>query len=132
MTNREEGLELINQATRILERDVANAFNDNDYNLVVRRSQEAVELGLKGALKILGIDYPKVHHVGDVFRKKIKEKGIGINDEVCQKIEEISLWLSETREPSFYFEKRFIREDAVKAQEDARFAIQEIRKILGI
>jgi HEPN domain-containing protein len=132
MTNREEGIELINQATRIFERDISNALRDNDYNLVVRRSQEAVELTLKGALKILGIDYPKVHHVGDIFRKRIKEKSIEIDEEISEKIEEISLWLSQIREPSFYFERKFSREDALKAQEEAGFVIQEIRKILAL
>ncbi|MEW6685561.1 MAG: HEPN domain-containing protein [Candidatus Edwardsbacteria bacterium] len=128
MTNKEEGVELINQATRIFKRDVTSALRDADYNLVVRRSQEVVELALKGALKILGIDYPKVHHVGDIFRKTISRKGVKITDEVCQKIERISLWLSETREPSFYFERRFRKEDGLKARKDAGFVMREIKK----
>ncbi len=132
MTNREEGIELINQATRIFKRDISNALRDNDYNLVIRRAQEVVELTLKGALKILGIDYPKVHHVGDIFRKRIKEKSIEIDEKISEKIEEISLWLSQIREPSFYFERKFSREDALKAQEEAGYVIQEIRKILTL
>lgn len=132
MTNKEGGLELFNQAVHIFERDVSNAYKDNDYNLVVRRSQEAVELALKGVLKILGIDYPKIHHIGDIFRKRIKEKGVEINDEVCQKIENISFWLSKMREPSFYFERKFFKEDALKAKEDAGSLIQELKKIMGV
>jgi len=132
MTNKEGGIELFNQARRIFERDVGSAFKDNDYNLVIRRSQEAVELALKGVLRILGIDYPRVHHIGDIFRKRIIEKDVKIKDEVSQKIEDISFWLSETREPSFYFERKFSREDAQKAKEDAGFLIKEIKKILEI
>lgn len=80
----------------------------------------------------MGIDYPKVHHIGDIFRKRVKAKGVEIKDEVCQRIEEVSLWLSETREPAFYFEKKFTKEDAVKAQADAEFVIEEIKKFLEI
>ncbi len=129
MTNKEEGRELINQAERIFERDVGSALKDRDYNLVIRRAQEAVELALKGALKILGIEYPKVHDVGDIFAKRVKEKGVGIKDDVCDKIRKISLWLSETREPSFYFERIFTKEDALKAQKDAGFVVNKIREI---
>lgn len=52
MTNKESGIELINVAQQIFETDVDNALRNKSYNLVVRRSQEVVELALKGALKI--------------------------------------------------------------------------------
>jgi HEPN domain-containing protein len=34
---------------------------------VIRFSQEATELSLKAALRLVGIEYPKVHDVGDVL-----------------------------------------------------------------
>ncbi|MCX7994562.1 MAG: HEPN domain-containing protein [candidate division WOR-3 bacterium] len=129
MTNKEEGQELIKQAERIFERDVENALKDRDYNLVIRPAQEAVELALKGALKVLGIEYPKIHDVGDIFAMKAKEKCTGIKDEICDRIREVSLWLSEAREPSFYFERKFTEEDATKARNDAGFVIKQIKKI---
>lgn len=131
MTNKESGIELINEAQQIFEADVANALRNKNYNLVVRRSQEVVELALKGALKILGFDYPKVHHIGDIFARRAKEK-MPVADEVLKKIEEISLWLSETRGPSFYLEIKFSENDALKAEADARFVIEEIKKIFGV
>ena len=56
MNTRESGEKLIAEARRILERDVRGALDDGDHNLAVRRSQEVVELMLKGGLKLLGID----------------------------------------------------------------------------
>jgi len=50
----EEGLRLIRQGENIFRRDARAALNEKDFNMVVRRTQEAVELTLKGALKILG------------------------------------------------------------------------------
>lgn len=39
------------------------------WSLSVRRSQESVELALKGALAWAGIDVPKVHDVGPLLRQ---------------------------------------------------------------
>ena len=41
----------------------ANAF-------CVRLSQEAVELSLKAALRLIGIDFPKWHDMGEVLTKE--------------------------------------------------------------
>ncbi len=98
----EEGLRLIREAESIFRRDAQGALNDKDYNMVVRRAQEVVELTLKGALKILGIDYPKVHDIAPLFLEQLRQKR-GIDDpKVLQRIEEISLWLAQSRTPSFY------------------------------
>ena len=50
MNAQEHGKKLITEARNIYNRDVKNAIEDNDYNVAVRRAQEGVELGLKGAL----------------------------------------------------------------------------------
>ena len=47
--------------------DARSALERGDYPESVRYSQEAVELSLKAVLRILGIEYPKVHDVGDVL-----------------------------------------------------------------
>ena len=74
MNNFESGKDLILTAKRIMERDLQEAWQDNDANIVVRRAQEVVELVLKGALKILGIEYPKIHDVGKIFEQMVKRK----------------------------------------------------------
>lgn len=126
----EEGLRLIREAESIFRRDAQGALNERDFNMVVRRSQEAVELMLKGALRILGIDYPKVHDVASLFSEKLRQKR-GIDDpEVLQRIEEISLWLAQSRVPSFYFEREFEANDAEQAFRDAAFVLAEVKKLL--
>lgn len=44
MTNRESGKKLIKEAERIFTRDLKAAVEDEDYNMVVRRAQEVVEM----------------------------------------------------------------------------------------
>jgi HEPN domain-containing protein len=101
MTNREKGEELIARAAGIIEREIAGAFEDEDFNMVVRRAQEAVELTLKGALTILGIEYPKVHDVSRVFRDVVQRKAGGLTRDVLERIIRISAQLSEDRTRPF-------------------------------
>ena len=129
---REEGIRLIREAEGILRRDAQGALNEKDFNMAVRRAQEVVELTLKGALKILGVDYPKVHDVAPLFSDQLRQKrGVG-NPTVLQKIEEISLWLAESRAPSFYLDREYGEEDAEQALGDAVFVLSETKKLLGL
>lgn len=130
MTNK-QGLKIIEEGIKIFERDAKNALKDKDYNLVIRRCQESIEIILKGFLKFIGVDYPKVHHVGDVFREKIKEKRIKIDDKILDKIENTSFWLSKARESAFYFEKFYKKQDANRALKDIEFVVYEIKKVLS-
>lgn len=124
----EEGLRLIREAEGIFRRDTRGALNEKDFNMVVRRAQEVVELTLKGALKILGVDYPKVHDVAPLFSEKIRQKR-GIDDpNVSQRIEEISLWLAQSRTPSFYFDRGCGVEDAEQALKDMGIVFAEITR----
>lgn len=132
MSVQEEGLRLIREAEGIFRRDARGALNEKDFNMVVRRAQEVVELTLKGALKILGVDYPKVHDVAPLFSEKVRQKW-GIDDpDVSQRIEEISLWLAQSRTPSFYFDREYGAEDAERALHDAALVLSEVKRLLGI
>ena len=127
----EEGLRLIRQGENIFRRDARAALNEKDFNMVVRRTQEAVELTLKGALKILGVDYPKVHDVAPLFSEQLRQKR-GIEDsEILRRIEDISLWLAQSRTPSFYFEREYGKEDAKRAFQDAKFIITKVKEYFG-
>ncbi len=129
---RVEGIRLIQEAEGILRRDAQGALNDKDFNMAVRRAQEVVELTLKGALKMLGVDYPKVHDVAPLFSDQIRQKRGGGDPTVLQKIEEISLWLAESRAPSFYLDREYSEEDAEQALGDAAFVLSETKKLLGL
>ncbi len=129
---RDDGLRLIREAEVILRRDAQGALNDKDFNMVVRRAQEVVELTLKAALKILGVDYPKVHDVAPLFSDQLRQKR-GIDDPaLLQRIEEASLWLAESRASSFYLDREYGAEDAEKAIQDAAFVLSETKKLLGL
>lgn len=131
MTNKEAGERLIKQAGQILERDLKGAWLAKDYNMTVRRAQEVVELSLKGVLKILGVDYPKVHDVSIIFTEQAVAKHFPAGKDSIQKMAEISSWLAEVRAPSFYFEKDYTEADAQKAFEDATFVFKEIETVLS-
>ena len=132
MNNFESGKDLILTAKRIMERDLQKALEDKDDNMVVRRAQEVVELTLKGTLKILGIEYPKIHDVGKIFEQTVKRKIGGLDEAVMKRIVRISARLAEDRGPSFYGEKIFKREEAEEAYSEAKFVFDEVVKILKI
>jgi len=82
---------------RKVRRDAHNALHERNFNMVVRRAQEGVGLTLKGALKLLGVDYPKAHDVAPVFSEQVRRKRGGVDVDVLERIEEVSLWLSQAR-----------------------------------
>ncbi|MGQ9723514.1 MAG: HEPN domain-containing protein [Candidatus Jordarchaeum sp.] len=47
--------------------EAKNALKQGIHHRSVRRAQESVELALKAALRLLGLDYPKRHEVGGFF-----------------------------------------------------------------
>lgn len=66
MNNLEAGHHLIREAVEYFD-EAERAFMRGSWNIVVRKSQEVVELAQKGMLKILGVEYPKVHDPSDFF-----------------------------------------------------------------
>lgn len=128
-TNKEQGEKLLKEAEWIFEKDLKSAMEEENYNLAVRRAQEVVELSLKGCLRILGIDYPKVHDAGFVFVREASNK-LRIKEDSLKEIERSSKWLSDARAPSFYGERDFTSEDAKKAFEDADYVLKEIKSAI--
>jgi HEPN domain-containing protein len=126
-SNRELGKRLISEAERILKSELKPAMENRDWNLAVRRSQEVVELSLKGALKVIGMDFPKVHDVGMVFSNGAKEKGVSLPEDVLTRVQEVSKWLAEARAPAFYVERNYSKEDASKAKRDATFILRSVK-----
>lgn len=130
MNNREKGEELFLRAERIIKRDIRGALQEDDFNMVVRRAQESVELTLKGALTILGIEYPKVHDVGKVFGEVVERKIGGVNRSTLERIVHISAQLSEDRAPSFYGERSYGKEEAEEAYHGALFVLNAVKEML--
>lgn len=128
----EIGKQLIAEGERIYLRDVQGALQEDDSNLAVRRSQEVVELVLKGGLKMLGVDYPKVHDVAPVFSEQLRQKRESVDTQELDRIEEISLWLAQARAPAFYLEHEYSGEDARQAAQDANFVVAAIKRLLDL
>jgi len=128
MTNKEMGEELIGMARKLFDRDVQGAWRDGDYNMVVRRAQEVVELALKGALRILGADYPKVHDVRSLFVEQVQCKVPGVDKAALDRIAEISHRLAAARAPAFYLERRYGEVEARQALADARLVLEWVER----
>ena len=114
-----------------------NALKNGYYPEVVRYSQECVELALKACLRLVGVEYPKVHDVGDVLKAERSRFPSWFRDHV-EKLAEISRDLAEKRAPSMYGveaagktpEELFDRADGEKALEDARYVHRLAEKLL--
>jgi HEPN domain-containing protein len=118
MSNIEAGLSLLREAEGFYE-DVLKGYERGSWNAVVRRAQEVVELALKGLMKMMGIEYPKIHDVGALFAEQAELKKLGIDSRVLAEIIDISAYLARERAPAFYMEKTYTKEQAIRAKEDA-------------
>jgi len=116
--NIEAAKSMLKEAEECLE-EAKRAYAKASYNLAVRRAQETVELALKGILRLIGIEYPKVHDVGDVFCEHMIQ--YSHDAEILKKIAKISLRLAKDREPSFYMERIYSEIVAKEAIENAQF-----------
>jgi HEPN domain-containing protein len=105
------------------------------YSDVVREAQEIVELALKGALRLVGVEPPKLHDVGPI----LLEHRDRFPEDVRPHLEDlarISKWLRKEREFAFYGDVDFIptleytQEDARRAREDARRVVSVCRQLL--
>ena len=99
----------------------------------MRRAQESVELSLKAALRLLGVEHPREHDVSDVLNEVVRPKDLPewFRSEL-ETISVISKRLTEERGPAFYGDERaFIPPGRLYAKEDAERAIGDAKKILS-
>ena len=98
---------------------------------VVRESQEVVELALKGLLRAVGVDPPRVHDVADVLEAERERLPAAIQDKV-EELAAVSRSLRRDRELAFYGAEdltpsSFYREaDASEARGAARFVVASV------
>jgi HEPN domain-containing protein len=58
--------DFVRRAARFL-REASLALSEGDWATCLRRSQECVEMSLKGVLRLVGVEYPRVHDVSEVL-----------------------------------------------------------------
>ena len=124
---------LLNQSIRRIE-TAERELRDGSLAYSIRSSQEAVELGLKAALRLLGIEYPKKHDVSPVLIK--------FRDRFPQwfpvdKLAGISRKLAEKREPAMYGDELsmtpadllFNKSEAEESLEMAKETLEAVKKL---
>jgi HEPN domain-containing protein len=103
-------------------------MEEKDYSDVVREAQEIVELLLKGVLRKIGIEPPKLHDVGPLIIEH-KEKLVFLKSTDVETVAQISKWLRKEREFSFSGDidliptEKYTSTDAKKAMEDTRLVL---------
>ena len=104
---------------------------------VVRESQEALELALKGLLRACGIEPPRIHDVADVLLAERDRLPAPLRSEV-DRLAALSRDLRRDRELAFYGAEdltpsKFYREaDATHARDAARLAVRLVKPfVLG-
>lgn len=100
------------------------------YSDVVREAQELVELALKGLLRFIGIDPPKIHDVGglvvqyaDLLPEHARQHAV--------RLAEISKRLRKERELAFYGDIDFIPSEEYGVAQ-AKVALDEARWVVAI
>jgi len=111
-------------------------FKEESWPDVVREAQEAVELALKGLLRLHRIEAPRVHDVSDLLHQHRDRfpttlaKHIGRLSEVSRRLRrdrELAFYGSEDLTPTeFYREK-----DAVEARRQARWVVDTVERGLS-
>jgi HEPN domain-containing protein len=105
------------------------------YSDVVREAQEIVELALKGMLRPIGIEPPKLHDVGGLLLEHRGRLATEISHEL-KEIAAISKALRKERELAFYGDLDFIPTDeysladAEKAKEGAEKVLHVARRAI--
>lgn len=100
------------------------------YSDVVREAQEIVELALKGMLRAVGIEPPKIHDVGSLLREH-KDKYVKEVAEEIERICVISKRLKKERELAFCGDIDFIPTEEYSVK-DAQEAIEDANFVVGI
>ena len=112
------------------------ALETGNYPYVVRQCQEAVELCLKAALRLVGIEPPKWHDVGPVLRKEAHKFPQWFREKI-DLLASISRSLRKERELAMYGdeelgippEELYTRIDAEQALAQAQTVLELVKRL---
>ena len=82
-------------------KEAENALAAENYAVSVRRSQEALELSAKGALRRLAVEYPREHDVSEAVEATADRLPDNIREQV-EEIKALSAELARIRGPALY------------------------------
>ena len=129
MTNRDMARSYVREARQILG-ESERYHEARVWHLVVRRSQEAVELALKALLRASGVEVPHVHDVGIFLVEHAGRLPAAVTAHL-DRLVSASRRLRQEREVSFYGDEEVgappdqlsSAPDAEDALDDARFVV---------
>jgi HEPN domain-containing protein len=102
------------------------------YSYVVRQSQECVELSIKAALRVSGIEYPKRHELSDLLLEKVELYPAWFAAELVE-VSRISKELMRKRGPSMYGEETLGRPPrSLFERGDAESSIKGAERVFGL
>lgn len=113
------------------------AFREGEYPYVIRQCQESVELALKGALRLVGVEPPKWHDVGPILREEKERFPEWFRDSIDE-LAGISRELRREREPAMYGDeetatppyKLYSARDAEKALKHAKLVLEFCERLV--
>lgn len=113
------------------------ALERGNYPYVVRQSQESVELLLKAALRLVGLEVPKWHDMGPVLKREASRFPIWFREEIAE-LARISRKLRREREPSMCGDEEsgtppdelYDRRDAEESLTQAEYVHRAVLKLL--
>jgi HEPN domain-containing protein len=121
----------LRQAKARLE-DAKDAVEEGNHPYAVRLSQECVELSLKAVLKAVGIEYPKIHDVSDIF-PELRDRFPDWFKAEMKFLRESSKLLLKKREPSLYGdEEALVPPNGVMSRGDAEDATNRAEKTFNL
>jgi len=113
-------------------RHAEEALANGNYPYVVRQCQEAVELALKAALRMVGVEPPKWHDVGPVLRRE-RGRFPAWFQEHMDELVSISRSLRKERELAMYGdEESGIPPEELYTRLDAEYALTNARRVLDL
>jgi HEPN domain-containing protein len=110
-------------------------FKKGAFSDVIREAQEIVELCLKGMLRFVGVEPPKIHDVSGLLLEHKDKFPKDISGHL-KRLARISKKLRKERELAFYGDIDFIpteeytRADARGALEDSKFVVDTARRLM--
>ncbi|MBS7610254.1 HEPN domain-containing protein [Candidatus Bathyarchaeota archaeon] len=108
------------------------ALRTSNYAYIIRQSQEAVELALKGILRLVAIEPPKWHDVGPILKRHREAFPPWFKGEIDE-LASISRRLRREREPSMYGdEETGTPPDQLYSLMDAKEALEYAQRVLSL
>ena len=113
-------------------REAERAFLERDFPTTVRRSQEALELGVKAVLRYLAIEYPREHDVGDALHELLGKVPEDIESEIPN-LKALLSELARARGPAMYgYEREGIPAGKAFGEEYAGEKLKEVKELLAL